>query len=84
MIMDVIKGLRKRKTVLLISHRLANVVEADQIYVMSQGQIKEQGTHPELLAEKGIYADLFEHQRRLEQYGQRTGNGGTEWNAEVV
>ncbi len=84
MIMDVIKRLRKRKTVLLISHRLANVVEADQIYVMSQGQIKEQGTHPELLAEKGIYADLFEHQRRLEQYGQRTGNGGTEWNAEVV
>lgn len=76
MIMDVIKRLRGEKTVLLISHRLANVVEADRIYVMEQGRIKEQGTHRDLLNQGGLYAELYENQRMLEQYGKRETNGG--------
>lgn len=82
MIMNVIKGLKKRKTILLISHRLANVVEADQIYVLNKGMVWEQGTHEELLKGRGMYAEFFENQRRLEQYGQIR-KGEMAWNAEV-
>ena len=81
--MNVIKGLKKKKTVLLISHRLANVVEADWIYVMKSGKIWEQGTHGELMKGQGMYADLFESQKYLETYGNQIKKGGMSWNAEV-
>lgn len=58
------------KTILLISHRLANVVEADRIYVMDGGNVTEQGTHEELLAKNGTYASLWNAQQRLENYGK--------------
>ncbi len=69
-IMDVIHELAKEKTVLLISHRLANVVSSDQIYFMKDGQIKEKGTHQELMDMNGSYRSLFESQMKLEQYGK--------------
>ena len=53
---------------MLISHRLANVVEADRIYVMDAGTVAEQGTQEELLAQKGIYARLWNAQQSLENY----------------
>lgn len=56
------------KTIVLISHRLANVVEADRIYVMDAGTVAEQGTQEELLAQKGIYARLWNAQQSLENY----------------
>lgn len=58
------------KTILLISHRLANVVEADRIYVMDAGNVTEQGTQEELLAKNGTYASLWNAQQRLENYGK--------------
>lgn len=58
------------KTVLLISHRLANVVEADRIYVMDAGNVTEQGTQEELLDRNGIYARLWNAQQTLENYGK--------------
>ena len=58
------------KTILLISHRLANVVEADRIYVMDAGNVTEQGTQEELLAQNGIYARLWNAQQSLENYGK--------------
>ena len=58
------------KTILLISHRLANVVEADRIYVMDGGNVTEQGTQEELLAKNGTYASLWNAQQRLENYGK--------------
>lgn len=70
MIMEVIRDLAKTKTVILISHRLFNVITADCIYMLQQGSIVEQGTHEELMTEKGAYYTLFESQRRLEQYGE--------------
>lgn len=58
------------KTVLLSSHRLANVVEADRIYVMDAGNVTEQGTQEELLDRNGIYARLWNAQQTLENYGK--------------
>ena len=70
MIMEVISGLAETKTVLLISHRLANVVKSDRIYLMQDGLVAETGTHEELLAKNGAYAKLYRSQMELEQYGK--------------
>lgn len=69
-IMKVIHELAKTKTVLLISHRLANVVKADQIYFLQDGEIKEHGTQEELMKKDGIYRNLYESQMALERYGR--------------
>lgn len=73
MIMEVIRELAKTKTVILISHRLANVVEADRIYMMKNGEFAEQGVYEELMKLDGYYAQLFESQRVLEEYSNREG-----------
>lgn len=70
MIMDVIHKLAETKTIILISHRLANVVKSDRIYMMKEGCIAETGTHEELMGENGDYADLYRAQMELEQYGK--------------
>lgn len=69
-IMEEIRGLAKSKTVLLISHRLANVTASDWIYVMENGNIKEQGTHGQLLMKNGLYNRLWQAQQNLENYGR--------------
>lgn len=69
-IMEQIYQLAKEKTVLLISHRLANVVEADNIIVLSDGGIVEQGTHAELMKQQGVYAEMMHAQMELENYGK--------------
>lgn len=71
MIMEVIRELAKTRTVLLISHRLANVVTSDCIYMMVQGEIREAGTHQELMQKDGSYQKLFESQQKLENYRKR-------------
>lgn len=71
MIMEVIRELAKTRTVLLISHRLANVVTSDCIYMMVQGEIREAGTHQELMQKDGSYQNLFESQQKLENYRGR-------------
>lgn len=67
-IMTQIYALAKTKTVILISHRLANVVEADNIYVLDQGNIVEEGNHKALLLQHGVYAKLWNAQQELENY----------------
>lgn len=71
LIMNVIHELAKTKTVLLISHRLANVVKSDRIYFLKDGKIAESGKHEELMQKKGTYQYLFESQMALENYGKR-------------
>ena len=71
LIMDVIHELAKNKTVLLISHRLANVVESDQIYFLKNGEIQEHGKHEELMQKDGEYHHLYESQMALENYGRQ-------------
>ena len=71
MIMTAIKDIAKDHTVILITHRLANVVDADKIYMLKDGCIQEEGTHKELMNHFGSYALLFNAQQKLENY-----NGG--------
>lgn len=70
LIMNVIHNLAKTKTVLLISHRLANVVKSDKIYFLKDGEIKESGKHEELMSQNGAYSHLYESQMTLENYGK--------------
>lgn len=67
-ILQVIRSLAKKKTVLMITHRLANVKLCDTIYVMKDGKIAESGNHEELLAHQSVYADLYQKQQELEHY----------------
>ena len=69
-IMEQILLLAKKKSVLLISHRLANITKADVIYAMEQGEVKERGTHEELLRKNGLYQKMWTTQQRLERYGK--------------
>ena len=67
-IMREIHALAKTKTVILISHRLANVAGADNIYVLDWGNIVESGSHSQLLAANRAYAKLWNAQQELENY----------------
>jgi ATP-binding cassette subfamily B protein len=59
-----LKGLARNHTTLIIAHRLSTIVHADQILVMDQGQIVERGSHAELIAKQGTYAQMWNMQKR--------------------
>ena len=69
-ILGSILHLRGQKTIIMISHRLMNVVNADKIYCMENGEIAEEGTHSELIDRGGIYARLYKTQQALENFGR--------------
>lgn len=73
MIMKVIYELAKVKTVILISHRLSNVVNCDNIYVLNDAGVEEEGRHLKLMEEEGMYRRLYDSQRELEEYGKKGG-----------
>ena len=68
LIMDVIRQLAETKTVLLISHRLANVTGSDCICMLEKGKIQEMGTHQQLMEKNGSYRKLYESQQKLEKW----------------
>lgn len=70
MIMQVLHELAETKTILLISHRLANVVGSDRIYMLNNGRVVQAGTHEELLKAGGAYEKLYRYQSELEAYGK--------------
>lgn len=72
-IMAQIEELAKTKAVLVIAHRLMNVVHADCIHVMASGNVVESGTHEQLMARGGTYAKLFETQKALEDEAKGAG-----------
>ena len=66
-ILQFIQQFKQHKTIVMISHRLANAVNADCIYVLDKGKLIEQGRHSALMAENGAYAAMFQQQKSLEQ-----------------
>lgn len=68
-IISQIYKLAKTKTIIIISHRLANVVNANCIYALDNGKVIESGNHEELLRKKGLYYRLWSKQKELETYG---------------
>ncbi len=66
-IMNNIKALSREKAVIVISHRLANVTPSDRIYFMEAGEVRESGTHDELMTLGGGYAKLYTTQKNLEE-----------------
>ena len=70
-IQDALERVARERTRLVIAHRLSTVVHADNIIVLDQGAIVEQGTHPELLASGGLYASLWARQREADEARER-------------
>jgi ATP-binding cassette subfamily B protein len=59
LVQDAIARLLLNRTSFVIAHRLSTVTQADQVLVIQQGQIVERGTHAELIAQEGVYANLY-------------------------
>ena len=76
-IMRNVREMSESKSVIVISHRLANVVPADNIYFMRDGQVREVGSHSQLMEQKGEYAQLFNAQKQLEE-GYKSGKASAE------
>ena len=70
LILSEIKKLARTKTIIMIKHRLMNVVDADRIFVMENGRISGTGTHAELLETDAVYRKLWDTQKELEEYGK--------------
>ncbi len=70
LILSEIKKLAKHKTVIMITHRLMNVIDADRIYCMEKGKVSGAGTHTELLETDTVYRNLWTTQKELEEYGK--------------
>lgn len=67
LIQEALKVLKKGRTTLVIAHRLSTIRDADTIFVLEHGKIKESGNHHELLEQKGIYSEMY----RMQQQGAR-------------
>lgn len=72
LILQTIRALANRgKTVIMVTHRMANAADADHVVVFEHGRVSEQGTHAELMRANGTYAKLFHAQQTVENIGLR-------------
>lgn len=72
LILQTIRALADRgKTVIMVTHRMANAADADHVVVFERGRVTEQGTHAELMRANGTYAKLFQAQQTVENIGLR-------------
>lgn len=82
-ILDTIRELAQSATVIMITHRMANAVTADQVVVFDHGRVAETGMHAALMARGGVYADLFRAQQVIEHVGHRSIAGASVASAEI-
>lgn len=82
-ILSTIQELAQSATVIMITHRMANAVTADQVVVFDHGHVVETGTHAALMARGGVYADLFRAQQVIEHVGHRSIAGASVASAEI-
>lgn len=82
-ILDTIRELAQSATVIMITHRMANAVTADQVVVFDHGRVAETGTHAALVTRGGVYADLFRAQQVIEHVGHRSIAGAPVTSAEI-
>ncbi|MCY3762555.1 MAG: ABC transporter ATP-binding protein, partial [Gemmatimonadetes bacterium] len=68
-ILERLRGIMAERTTILIAHRLSTVMAADRIIVLDEGRVVEEGTHGELLARGGLYADMYRRQHLTEELG---------------
>jgi ABC-type transport system involved in Fe-S cluster assembly fused permease/ATPase subunit len=71
---EALRAVAAQRTTLVIAHRLSTVVDADEIIVLADGRIAERGTHRELLAQEGIYAQMWALQAEQDQVDLETEN----------
>jgi ATP-binding cassette subfamily B protein len=69
LVQQAMEKLMEDRTVIVIAHRLSTIQQADNILVMEEGQLKESGTHPELLAKNGLYTSFHHYQQVLQEAG---------------
>lgn len=69
-IIDTLKRIKGKRTIILVSHRLSTVADCDRIFVMEAGKIIESGTHDELVSHRGAYFAMAKHQMKIEKEPQ--------------
>jgi ATP-binding cassette subfamily B protein len=77
-IQDALERIAKNRTAIVIAHRLSTVVGADEIIVLSAGEIVERGSHRELLAMDGLYAGMWNRQREAQEAREKLARSGEE------
>ena len=65
------KDVSRDRTTLTIAHRLSTVIDADEILVLQAGEVVESGSHPDLLAMKGVYADMWARQQEAKEAAEK-------------
>ena len=69
MVTETLRGLKGKRTIVIVSHRLSTVADCDRIYVMEEGRVVEQGTHESLIERRGAYFRMARHQMKLGDAG---------------
>ena len=66
LVQEAINEVSKRRTVIIVAHRLSTIINADKIVVLENGRVTEEGTHRELMGRRGVYWNLYKTQEDMQ------------------